>query len=190
MNKEKKISHSILKLVVGIGLLLMIPLIGMQFSEEVNWTGSDFIIMGGLIFLVGLTFILITHNSKSAAYKIATGFGLFTGFFLIWVNGAVGIIGSENNDFNLYYFIVIAVGLLGVFASRFKAKGMGFAMIGMAITQAIIAVVAIVIGMQNVPHSSVMEIIGVNGFFIFLFILSALLFRYVHLEDTVENEAE
>lgn len=189
MNKEKKISHSLLKLVVGIGLLLIIPLIGMQFSEEVNWTGSDFIIMGGLLFLTGLSFILITHNAKSTAYKIAIGFGLFTGLFLIWVNGAVGIIGSENNAYNMYYFLVIVVGLIGVFAVRFKAKGMGFAMIGMAITQIVITILAILTGMQNIPESSLVEIIGVNGFFIFLYVLSALLFRYVHLEDAVEKEA-
>ena len=32
-----------------VGLLLLIPLIAMQLTDEVNWSFYDFIIMGGML---------------------------------------------------------------------------------------------------------------------------------------------
>ena len=38
------------------------------------------------------------RKTGDAAYRTAVGVALAAAFLLIWVNGAVGIIGSENND--------------------------------------------------------------------------------------------
>ncbi len=88
------------------------------------------------------------------------------------------------------YFCVIFVGIIGAFIARFKPKGMSFTMYGMAITQGIIAIIALFNGMAEVPGSSVYEILAVNGFFITLFVVSALLFRYAAQERTPEDVAE
>ena len=45
-------------------------------------------------------------------------------FFLVWVNGAVGIIGNEENQANLLFFGVLAVAVVGSLIARFRAKGM------------------------------------------------------------------
>lgn len=112
------------------------------------------------------------------AYRIAIGFALFTGFFLIWSNLAVGLIGSENNEFNLLYFLVIGVGVMGAFIARFKAIGLMFTLFAMAASQVVITIAALFTGMAEVPESSVYEILTVNGFFITLFVVAAMLFRY------------
>lgn len=177
MNRTSQIIRSSSKLVAGIAVLLMIPLVAMQFSSEVVWTLSDFIFAFALFFSTGMLYILVAGSSKLLSFKFAVGFSLFSGLFLIWANGAVGIVGTENNDFNLLYFIVIAVGLIGATLSRFKAKGLSFTMFAMASTQFLLGVLALLMGMAKVSESSVIEIISVHGFFITIFVLSALLFR-------------
>jgi len=159
----------------------------MQFTSDVDWSLPDFVLMGALIFGTGFTYLFVTRKTEDIAYRVAIAFALFTGFFLIWSNLAVGIIGSEDNLINLWYFGVILIGLIGGFITRFKAKGMTYTMFTMALTQVLITVFALLKGMQHDPVSSVFEIVGVNGFFITLFVLSALLFRYAAQEI---NEAK
>lgn len=170
------------KSITGLALLtagiLLIPFVAMQCSSEVEWSLSDFIFMGILIFGTGFTFLFITGTSNDIAYRVAIGFALCTGFFLIWVNLAVGIIGSENNPINLLYFGVIAVGVMGALLVRFKSKGMIFTMFAMALAQALVAVMALAGGYYQSPPGYATGIIGVNSFFITLFVVSALLFRY------------
>lgn len=159
------------------GLMLLVPLVAMQFSDEVAWTLSDFIIAGALIFGTGLAFILTTRNARKAVYRFAVGLALFSALFLLWANGAVGIIGSENNRINLVYFGVIAVGITGAWLSHLRARGMAVTLFAMAAAQAVIAIVTLLAGMAEARESPFIEIISVNGFFILLFSISAFLFR-------------
>jgi len=75
-------------------LLLVIPLIGMCITEEINWSPFDFIIMGILILSVsiGINFTLNkTKNLKNRIIYIGI-LGLL--FLLIWAELAVGIFGT------------------------------------------------------------------------------------------------
>lgn len=158
--------------------ILLIPLVAMQYTNEVVWTPGDFIFAGSMLFGTGLAYKLITLKGDNITYKIAVGLALFSGLFLVWANLAVGLIGSEDNPFNLVYFVVLAVGLIGALAARFRSKGLMWTLFTMAFVQAVITVIAFLMGMQDLPHSSVAEILGVNAFYIFLYVLSALLFRH------------
>jgi hypothetical protein len=183
MDKEKSFFNSIAVLALVTALLLLIPLTAMQFTGEVVWTLSDFILAGALLFGTGLVYTLITWKSAGSAYRIAVGFALLAGLFLIWANLAVGIIGSENNPGNLMYFGVITIGIIGAFLARFKPYGMAVGMFVVALAIVLVAIIALITGMQRVPGSSVMEIVGVNWFFFMLFIIAALLFRHAALEE-------
>ena len=44
----------IIRIFYIVGLLLLIPLIAMQLTNEVNWSFFDFIIMGGMLTIAGL----------------------------------------------------------------------------------------------------------------------------------------
>ncbi|MEX0844699.1 MAG: hypothetical protein WD022_05435 [Balneolaceae bacterium] len=184
MNTEHNLAQAFTYPAIATGLLLLIPLIAMQFSTEVEWTLSDFIVAGAMIFGTGLTYTLVTRKSEEIAYRVAVGFALFTGLFLIWSNLAVGLIGSENNAFNSLYFLVIGIGVCGAFIAKFKANGLMFTLFAMAAAQVVIAIAALFTGMADVPESSVYEILAVNGFFVTLFVVAAMLFRYaVQKED-------
>lgn len=194
MSSYSNFFKSVGALALVTGLLLMIPLVGMQFSDDIVWTASDFIIAGVLLFGTGLVFTAVTQilaplKEGSLVYRVAVGLALLAGLFLIWANLAVGIIGSEDNPANLMYYGVIAVGLIGASWTRFKPTGMVRTMFAMAITQALIAAIALLAGMHQSPVSSITEIINVNGFFVTLFVVSALLFRHAALEQA-ESETK
>ena len=71
--------------------LLLIPLIAMQFTNEVNWTLCDFVVAGILLFGTGLIFNLVVRKIKNIKYRIVIGVALLIVLLLIWAELAVGI---------------------------------------------------------------------------------------------------
>ena len=74
--------------------LLLIPLIAMQFTDEVNWTPLDFVFAGILLLATGLIFDLVIRKVKNIKYRIAILIILLLGLFLIWAELAVGVFGT------------------------------------------------------------------------------------------------
>ena len=71
--------------------LLLIPFIAMLFTDEVNWTTSDFIIAGFLLYGTGLVCEFILRKVKKLKYRIALCGIILVILILIWVELAVGI---------------------------------------------------------------------------------------------------
>lgn len=158
------------------GFLLMVPLVAMQFTDEVVWSLADFVVAGALLFGTGLTYALVAKKRDGIAYRVAIGLALAAALFLIWVNLAVGVIGTEDDPANLMYLGVLAVGVIGSIIARLQPRGMARALLAMALVQALVAAIALVAGLGS-PWSGPIEILGVNGLFVALFVGSALLFR-------------
>ena len=74
-----------------VAMLLMVPLIAMQFSAEVNWSVFDFVIAAALL-LVAAFVISLTWNK--AKYKFLSILALILLFSLIWAELAVGLFGT------------------------------------------------------------------------------------------------
>ena len=74
--------------------LLLIPLIAMQFSDEVNWTTTDFIIAGSLLFGAGLISEIVIRKIKNINYKMGLLGAILIIIILIWIELAVGIFGT------------------------------------------------------------------------------------------------
>ena len=117
-------------------VLLLLPLVAMQFTQEVNWTASDFVFAAVLFGSVGLAFELIVRKSRSLAYRFGAAMAVIAAFLTVWANGAVGMIGSEDNPYNLVFGAVLLVALLGAILVRFEAAGMARVMVVTAIAQA------------------------------------------------------
>ena len=82
-----------LGIILGIAIvILIIPLIAMQFNSEVNWDIGDFIIAGILLFGTGILLELILAKSKK--YKTLLILTVIVLLLLIWMEMAVGIFGS------------------------------------------------------------------------------------------------
>ena len=164
------------RVAVVTAVLLAVPLVAMQFTDEVVWTLSDFVFAGVLLAGTGLAFEAARTKVTDVTYRAAVGLALAAAFLLVWANGAVGIIGSEANPANFMYAGVLAVGLAGVFVARFEARGMSRAMVAIAGAQAMVTTIAIVYDL-GAPWSGPFEIAATNGFWIALWLLSAGLFR-------------
>lgn len=183
MNPSQNILKRIAIVFLVTILLLMIPLLSMQFGGEFNWTLFDFVVAGILLSGTGVTYVLISSRSHSFIYKAAVALGVFTLLFLIWVNLAVGIIGSENNPANLLYFAVIATVFLGSIASLFKPKGMALTMFAAAIVMMLVPIISLLIWSPEIGFNETPGLIGVfvlNAFFAMLFTGSGLLFKKVN----------
>jgi hypothetical protein len=170
-------NKNIIRLALVTAFILLLPLLAMQFTNEVAWGLADFVFAGALLFGAGLTYELVARKAGNLAYRLAVGVALATAFILIWVNLAVGLIGSEDELANLMYIGVLAVGIIGALIVRFQTRGMARVLLATALAQVLVTMIALVAGMQHYPGSSVFEILGVNGFFIALWVGSALLFR-------------
>ncbi len=156
-------------------LVLLTPLVAMQFTDEVNWTVSDFLFAGALFFTIGLAYEAAVKSSDGPAFRWAVRCALGAGLLLVWLTGAVGIIGSEAEAINLLFYGVLAVGAAGTVISRFRPMGMARAMAATAMAQAAVAVGAIVAG-AGAPASGAAEILLVNGLFVTLWMASSMLF--------------
>ena len=83
-----------LTIIFTTAVLLLIPLIAMRFTNEVNWTLSDFIVAGALLLGTGLLLDLILRKINSTKFRIAISVALLVVFLLIWAELAVGIFGT------------------------------------------------------------------------------------------------
>ncbi len=157
-------------------LILMLPLVAMQLTDEVNWDVADFAFAGALLIGTGITYELAVRKTGNTAYRAAVGVALAAAFILVWVTGAVGIIGNEDNPANLMYGGVLAIGIIGAIIARFQPHGMARALFATALAQALVAVIALAAGLGSTGPISPLDILALTGFFVALFVGSALLF--------------
>ena len=172
-------TKNIVRLAVGTALLLLIPLAltirdGNVPNVGWNWSPGDFVFAFVLIFGTGLAYLLASRTRPTVQYRAGVGVALVATFLLIWINGAVGIIG--DSDINALYLAVPAVLFLGSIVARLKPGAMSFVLYAAAAVQFSIPVIAYVL---NVPDFSpgVAATFALNGFWVVLYVGSGLLFR-------------
>ena len=141
-----------------------------------NWDAWDFVFAGALTTVCALFYLFVrARKPDNGAYKSAVGLAVATAFVLVWVNGAVGIIGSENNDANMMYAGVLAVGVVGAVIARFQPAGMARAMLATALAQVLVAAIAVLAGFA--PEGGIGDVLMITAFFGLLWVGSAGLFR-------------
>lgn len=174
---SRSMRKSVLQVAFVTAVLLLIPLVAMQFSGEVNWTSMDFAVAGFLLFGSGMASALIARSTTLVAGRAAACIAVAAALMLIWVNLAVGIIGSENNPANLMYAGVVAIEVTGIAVARLRPRGMAYALFATALAQALVAAIALAGGLGAAEPPGRLGILVLNGFFVALFAASAWLFR-------------
>ena len=184
--RERMTMHhkNIIRIVLATAIILLLPLVAMQFTDEVDWNLFDFAVAGALLLGTGLAYELVAKTMNGNAYRVAVGVALATALILVWMNLAVGLIGSENERANLMYVAVLAIGLTGALIARFRPRGMARALFATALVQASVAAIALIAGMHRYPGSSVAEIVNLNLVFVALWLGSALLFQRASATDS------
>ena len=77
-------------IVIATGLLLLIPVIAMQFTSEVNWNMTDFVVMGLLLLGTGSVFVLVSRRAPRRR-RVVIGVAFAAALLFIWAELAVGV---------------------------------------------------------------------------------------------------
>ena len=153
--------------------LVLLPLAAMPFTDAVDWSARDFAVAAALVGGAGLAHEGVVRTARDRAYRAGAAVALATGFLLVWLNGAVGIIGSEDNPANLLYGAVIVVAVFGALIARFHPRGMARAMVAAAGAQVSVApVAAATFGLADLPDTLLL-----TALFALSWLASAGLFR-------------
>ena len=123
-----------------------------------------------------ITFIIVHNMTKrliewkagTTVYRAALALAFATAFLLLWFNAAVGEPGDSPGPM---FVAVVAVLVIGALIARFRPRGMTYALSATALAQALVAVIAMIAWRQY------LELSILNGFFIALWVASAILFR-------------
>ena len=130
----------------GAGLLFAAPVIASQFSGAMSWTAFDFALWGALLASAAGAFELAARMGTGPAHRTAAALAVGAAFCLIWINLAVGMMGSESEPANLIYAGVLLVGLIGAALARLRPAGMARAMVATAVAQGLTAIYALSVG--------------------------------------------
>jgi hypothetical protein len=169
--------------------LMLLPLFAMQVTDEVVWDLADFALFGALLTDAGVTYELLARKTGSTAYRAAVAVALAAAFILVWMNAAVGVIGTERDDANLMYGGVLAVGIIGAIIARFQPSGMARALFATALAQALVAVIALLAGLGSTGSMWPRDNLILTGSFAALWLISAWLFRKAAAEQTPAGAA-
>ena len=72
--------------------LLLIPLFGNNFDDGWNWSLSDFVIMGGIIFVTGFLIEFANVKIKNKNHRFIAVSLILLALLIIWAHLAVGIV--------------------------------------------------------------------------------------------------
>lgn len=86
-------TNNIVRYIIGTMLILLLPLLAMLFTDEVDWNWFDFVVIGTLLLGTGLIFEMVTTR-VNAKYRPVIAVVLVAAMLLIWAELAVGVFGS------------------------------------------------------------------------------------------------
>ncbi|QMU30901.1 hypothetical protein [Adhaeribacter radiodurans] len=84
----------LVSIVLTVALLLLIPFIAMQFTNEVDWSLFDFMVAGFLLLSTGFLCELVLRRIDKMEHRIAICAAILVALFLMWAELAVGIFGT------------------------------------------------------------------------------------------------
>lgn len=157
--------------------LLITPAVAMRFTDEVQWTTSDFLFAGVVLIGAGGIAELAVRASGDWSYRIGAGLAVLASVLLLWLNGAVGIIGSEDHPANLLYLGVILCAVVGAVVGRFRAGALSLAMACAAVLQIVIGGLAVLLGWGKGSENWPQAVVILSLVFGLVWMASAALFR-------------
>ena len=86
-------NKNIIRIAIVTACILLVPLLA-EAVHGMDW--PDFVFAGALLFGTGLTYELVARKGGTIAYRVAVGIACATGFVLVFINAAVGIIGRRS----------------------------------------------------------------------------------------------
>lgn len=155
----------------GVALILLLPL-----ATGAPWTLFDYVVAAVLLGGLGLGLELAARKAD-AAYLGGAAVALVAAVLLVWINGAVGIIGNEAEDANMLFLAVPLVALAGAAGTLFRTGGLVWAMAAAGLAQLLVPPLAAAFAPPAGASVWSAEVLVITAFFTGLWLLSAFLFR-------------
>lgn len=160
--------------------LILTPLVAMQFTREVDWDETDFIIAAIIFGIVGGLTELAVRLSSNWFFRIGAMCAILAGFMVVWANLAVGMIGNEDNPVNLWFGAVLLIAIAGSIAARFHISILPLAMFLAGVLQVAIGVFAGILG-SDMRGGKFTIVLSVAWF------MASLLFKCAHQKRKVQD---
>jgi hypothetical protein len=81
-------------IIISFLLLLLAPLIAMQFTKEVQWSLFDFAVAALLLSFTALIIMFILHWLQKTKFRFLILLFVILAFLLLWAELAVGVFNS------------------------------------------------------------------------------------------------
>lgn len=130
-------------------ILLLVPLVASRLVDGWRWPPAAFVVLGILLFGLGMAYKLLTRNQDAIAYKAAVILAIATAFLLTWGNLVQRV--DSNPDAAMYFGVPI-VGIVGAAFARLRPKGMAIALCATALAQASVMAVGLVMLLHRKPE--------------------------------------
>lgn len=157
----------------GAALLLLAPWLAMRFTDEVAWTGGDFVVFGAMLLTVCVAFETTTRVTRVPSYLLASMIAIGAAFLMLWANLAVGIVDEPDHRADLLFLGVLVIGAIGTGIARLQARGMSYVLVAMALAQMAAGCIAMGMATQESPAF----VLAFTGLYVVAWLSSALLFH-------------
>jgi len=137
-------------------LLLLLPLVAMQFTNEVKWDGADFVFAGVVFGGIGIAFEVAFSASRRPAYRAAVAAAVAASYVIVWANAAVGMIGDAPNVYNNLFLCLVGFAVVGAVIARLRASGMARTMVVAGVAHLAIAGAGMTIDIRGGTISAVL----------------------------------
>ncbi|MFC4930489.1 hypothetical protein [Massilia sp. GCM10023247] len=87
-------TRSMLRVLLVTAAILLVPLVAMQFTGEVNWSAGDFLVAAVLLGSTGLLCEWGTKKFRTRKSRCIALAAIGCAFLFVWAELAVGIVGS------------------------------------------------------------------------------------------------
>lgn len=118
-----------LKRLGPVAALMVIPVILLRAAQGLEFDPGDLVFLAILLGLLFAAHEVLLRVPDRLAFRAGLAVALLTGLGQVWINLAVGIIGSEDDLANLIYAAVIIVAVLGSAITAFRPAGLAMAMV-------------------------------------------------------------
>lgn len=115
----------------GAAVLAAGPILALGLISE----PGDLVFIGAIVVSVGVAYEIAARIPARLAYAAGLALAILTVLAVVLANGAVGIIGSEDNPENRIFVAPIAVAAVGALLALLRPRGLALAMAAAAAAQ-------------------------------------------------------
>lgn len=92
MTAPPSLARLLLRVALGTGVLLLVPAMAMQFTDQVAWGVEDFLAAGALLFAAGAAIAIAMRRIRTAPARTAVIGGILLVLAAVWAELAVGLL--------------------------------------------------------------------------------------------------